>query len=981
MKKTHPFSAIHADPWDPDLRDVASFNKGASDLLLQRIDEVRRAVAQGSAATSSTSVLLLGLAGVGKTHLFGRIRRQMGVRAVFVHTRPEIGADPSPRQALAAILNALRRPVAGQDRPQLEAIAGGLLASAEGGKAHFPVAFLDDCRARDPAAQRALIDRVAAWLEERCPEIWRHYLEQLLAAVFEGGPKQRALFTWLSGAEPSQIDRDLIGEERGIESERGEAFAALRTLGAIASLGTPIVLVFDQLENLIEEEGRTGKIVAHARLLSELRDTVKGLVLVQMALQTAWFTRIHPALQESDRDRLEETVHLLTLPTPEEKRQLIELWRSDLPERERNRPSPYPFSEAQVEAWKATVGMTPRMLRQACGEAYLQLAIPPEERPTSAEQELATPDEPLRAEWEARLAKARTRIDEEAEQERSTSAETIRGGLIAALGLLGVKAAGEVKKNVPSLQIRHGDFARDLIIGQHAHHRSLASVIRLGTALTEEHPVLLLRERAFAIRPTWREVEKLLAAFEASPGARFELIDREDLARLIALEDLLTAARSQDLCAEDGRPIPQEEVMRWARSEIQCAEWEPVKAAIEGAELRASALPEKASDRPARKDPPPSIPEITLPVQPPRAPPLLDLEDDLEPGAASDMEGRAEADALGSRIVTELRRFRVGVTIRNTEVGNRFIVIEVHCPTQRVAALDRAAVDVEHQLSEDQIRFARKGARRFFEAPRREPLQSDLDDLLAREEAYLRGRPGRFLLGTKDNGEALKGDLSDGSSCHLLIGGQTGSGKSVLLRVIAKSLCRFHGPDAIRITLVDPKRVTFANLADQIAPYLTGPVIYDPEALLPELEALVDEMEQRYVLMEKRRAQNIDDYNSDIEKRGGERLARRVVIVDEFQDLMVEKALKERFKAAVNRLSAKARAAGIHLILATQRPDRNTVPGELKANLCGRIALRVQEAVNSRIILDQAGAEALLGNGDLLANLGHGLVRAQAPMA
>jgi S-DNA-T family DNA segregation ATPase FtsK/SpoIIIE len=104
-------------------------------------------------------------------------------------------------------------------------------------------------------------------------------------------------------------------------------------------------------------------------------------------------------------------------------------------------------------------------------------------------------------------------------------------------------------------------------------------------------------------------------------------------------------------------------------------------------------------------------------------------------------------------------------------------------------------------------------------------------------------------------------------------------------------------------------------------------------------------------------------------------------VVDEFQDLLADKATRQAFLDGVKRLGAKARAAGIHLVCATQRPDKSTVPGEIKANLNGRIALRVQAQVNSRIILDRGGAELLLGKGDLLADLGHGVVRAQAPMA
>ena len=123
---------------------------------------------------------------------------------------------------------------------------------------------------------------------------------------------------------------------------------------------------------------------------------------------------------------------------------------------------------------------------------------------------------------------------------------------------------------------------------------------------------------------------------------------------------------------------------------------------------------------------------------------------------------------------------------------------------------------------------------------------------------------------------------------------------------------------------------------------------------------------------------DIEEYNQ--QARREQRLERRVLVIDEFQDLVTEKSAAKEFYAGIKHLGAKARAAGVHLVLATQRPDRDTVPPIVKANLGGRIALQVSSQTNSRIVLDQGGAEKLLGKGDLLANLGKGVVRAQAPL-
>src|SRR5690606_11994380 len=153
---------------------------------------------------------------------------------------------------------------------------------------------------------------------------------------------------------------------------------------------------------------------------------------------------------------------------------------------------------------------------------------------------------------------------------------------------------------------------------------------------------------------------------------------------------------------------------------------------------------------------------------------------------------------------------------------------------------------------------------------------------------------------------------------------------------------------------------------------------YEVEDTVPILERLIDLMEERYRLFEAAKVADVGDYNEQASDRS-EHLERRVLVIDEFQDLVADKASKEAFFAAIKRLGAKARAAGIHMILATQRPDAATVPGIIKANLGGKIALKVASSTNSRIILDQRGAETLFGKGDLLADLGRGPVRAQAP--
>ena len=383
---------------------------------------------------------------------------------------------------------------------------------------------------------------------------------------------------------------------------------------------------------------------------------------------------------------------------------------------------------------------------------------------------------------------------------------------------------------------------------------------------------------------------------------------------------------------------------------------------------------------PARDTPPATGPRPTITPQ-----------GDLVPGALPevpalasvlDAAGRAEAEELSAWVTQLLRRLGVNVTVRRApEIGPRTIGLQVTAGAGQVRQLDRTAEDVVHYLkSEHDVTavYERLAGVRRFVATRRTPRPVEMDQLVARSAAWLRARPGRFIVGEAPDGSVVLGDLSAPASCHLLVAGMTGSGKSVFLRTLLQSMTTFHSPAAIQFTLVDPKRVSFGSmLARGLGDYLAAPVCHDSSGALGEVEDLVEEMERRYALIEGANAEHIDEYNEDV--RENQRLPHHVVVVDEFADLMYDTASRQPFETAVKRLGGKARAAGIHLVLATQRPEAKVVPGIIKANLSGKIALRVQSATDSRLILSQRGAEALLGGGDLLAELGRGIQRAQVP--
>ncbi len=235
--------------------------------------------------------------------------------------------------------------------------------------------------------------------------------------------------------------------------------------------------------------------------------------------------------------------------------------------------------------------------------------------------------------------------------------------------------------------------------------------------------------------------------------------------------------------------------------------------------------------------------------------------------------------------------------------------------------------------------------------------------------------PMAFPVGLGVDGRLLVSDFADPNTCHALVAGTSGSGKSEFLKSMAASLIARHRPEALQITLIDPKILSFVEL--QGSPYLTGPIISELPTAIACLEAAVESMEARYRQLAKEGFVNIAERYA----QGKTDLPFRLIIFDEFADLILAgKQEKKRFENLVSRLAAKGRAAGLHLVLATQRPDRSIVTGPIKANLPLRICLKVTSAVNSQIILDEPGGEALVGRGDLLCDLGKGRIeRAQSP--
>ena len=387
--------------------------------------------------------------------------------------------------------------------------------------------------------------------------------------------------------------------------------------------------------------------------------------------------------------------------------------------------------------------------------------------------------------------------------------------------------------------------------------------------------------------------------------------------------------------------------------------------------------------RGARRAAPPPEPVLEDPGDPESEDrPPLSLLTEQPPRSASLSD--EELDRLGEVVISTLRTFKVEGRIGGRTTGpvvTQFEVIPAAgVKVNKIAALD---ADLALALKAPSVRIVApipgKGAV-GVEVPNPEPEVVMLRDLLETPEFQRSRSILPLALGRDLTGKPYVADLA--RMPHLLIAGATGSGKSVCINTIITSLIYRHSPRSLRLLLIDPKMVELSMYRD--LPHLRHPVVTDPKDAATVLKWAVLEMERRYELLSENGARSILEFNRRVldgqtlrrvEPVGEEGDPDRwiykdgplpfiVIVVDELADLML--SVQAEIEKPLAQLAQKARAIGIHLIVATQRPSVNVITGLIKANFPCRIAFRVSSKVDSRTILDQNGADALLGNGDML---------------
>jgi S-DNA-T family DNA segregation ATPase FtsK/SpoIIIE len=374
------------------------------------------------------------------------------------------------------------------------------------------------------------------------------------------------------------------------------------------------------------------------------------------------------------------------------------------------------------------------------------------------------------------------------------------------------------------------------------------------------------------------------------------------------------------------------------------------------------------------------VPSKPLPMSPKAAPEPAPRADTLPPLTLLKQARRAGTDQEDlrrkSRIIEEtLAQFgvpaqvtevRPGPTVTQFGVAPGYISRGPDGEEQRkvrVSQIASLADDLTLALAAKSLRVEAPVPGRAvvgIEVPNTEVSLVSLRVVLESEEFRKCAKPLCVAIGLDVAGSAIVADLS--AMPHLLVAGTTGSGKSIFIKALAASLVMYNQPENLRLIAIDPKMVELSHLNG--LPHLLGRAESDMENIIRALRWVAHEMDQRYKLFSETVARNLDDYNRKMVRKGEPTLPRIVVFIDELADLMM--STPEETERTLTRIAQMARATGIHLIVATQRPSTDVVTGLIKANFPARVSFATTSNVDSRVIIDTPGAESLLGRGDML---------------
>lgn len=990
MSFEHPFRENrlnHSGNYRPEW-DVLEMNRGVTDAL---VAEVQRLRGRKEPDPGQMIVTLLGPAGYGKTHLFGRIEHRIGHEVFFVFV-PAFQAGTEPIDHIRwHVVESLFRAREGSHSHIEMALARISRPALSDYFSELPPTLL----ARHQALYRRLgespdsvfeIIRQVKAIEPflKLADSLTHVLPQQDAAIVRALalgwaplPWSATARRWLQGQDLPDADREAVR----LGEDGPTALEVLRTIPAVLGYQQPMLICCDQIEGILQGDDSQRNDTLN-QFSTSLMDVLQAVpVQFVLSLLQDQNDKLMKGMFSSVKMRFRQPPFRLDVLKTQQAIALVRARMGSWSGRTPDQPPTWPFNEASIAHLVREHEPTPRILIQECERRFRDWLEKGEPDEIYVSDDRISPDLPslFLQEWQREVD------DISRTEERSASyiqEDRLYRGILEALKLAHSAQRLKAFGGVRIVDIRDGAVKSTAAAKRQGALLSIAA----GTGRSAQEVLVAVTqvESARKLTPYFKAIYD--ASAESVAGA-IVIHPRRDLAmgpqaragvenaqkagklRLMPLEDypatyhateclraLLDRAAHRDLILGGQSLSPEDcrdlviktgviDNLDLFKMLGQWKRFEAVAAAAPAEPVGAAA---------------PEPPRVTEPIAPPTT---------VAPPPAAERDGWAEkalADA-----VKKLNLLGQGVEPDGVEVGPTFARLRVR-PVGKTnfKGVSNKAVDLRISLGLDVVPLVGSQAGCIsIDIQRRDRAVVPLDAALRDPPAFAAGVPA-FPVGLDVAGQSHWLNLADPADCHLLVAGTTGSGKSEFLRAALAGLAARLNPDQIQFLLIDPKRVTF-NLRGT-SPYLRAPIAYDIDDALPMIQNCKAEMERRYAILQERKLSNVSELPSDL-------LPRIVVVIDEFASFLEDKDSKKIVNDLLKRIGAMARAAGIHLILSTQRPDKDVVTPLLRENLPGRIALRVSSKAGSDLILDSPDAEHLLGRGDLLWKTRGELLRLQSP--
>ncbi|MCE9532768.1 MAG: hypothetical protein K8T89_16855 [Planctomycetes bacterium] len=979
----NPFASSRAnDADDYQLAwDIESHGVQASNVIISAVQQVRKSPAPNG---FRKIIVLKAGSGLGKTQIFARVKHKCAADIHLVYVPMTI--DPNQHSTNDHI----RWKIVDSLFDNKSGFAPLRILMAQLLQPSF-VAYFEQLPATDQQRYRTIgnelkeIDSpehvlqmfatheiepyhvLAKSIQENFPDLSRGVLNGFVMGLHPTAA--RDALTWLRGEE------DCITDERRSElllTHQSPSVVEMLRASAVLfqQANKTMVLCFDQLEFLLQGK-REFFEAFRAELMSWLQE-IPNLVITVGSLESEWIKIVESVDYQPFISRCE----IISLPPlkADEAVELVARRMNSWDGRTADQPRGWPFDMVHLHRF-AEQNLKPRAIINQCSHDFVKWLLTDRVKTIRINSTEVDEDAEFVSQWNARLTKLK---DQNMRDDNFQESEIFDAFQLAVdVAQLGTITSSPLKETAaskrPSCSVtldRNGKKEKVLLTFTRKDGGPAFGhwINALEEAFSKERAVgaVTIWPRHKLSARTGAGPTKFNALTEAGKIRYFSLeTNLEILWQVLTLrEAVLDAQSSQFLLV--GKMLSKDQLYKFVREtkvleglrfyEFILNEWKQHSAGVQ------DAVPQTRLIEPTSKLP---VADVT------RGDRSLSAAPPAIAGPSITSTNRDPLVEQMEALVSFLKKKKQPVIADGVQCGPSFVRFRVRLEADAdVAKIQKQSKNLETHLGLDREPIIDNHAGFVsIDVQRKDRQMVGLLPLLGERPANSIGRP-LFPAGKDVAGKVHWVDLSEPSSCHLLVAGITGSGKSEFLKTILASLAANSDPSQLRLTLIDPKRVTF-NLTGP-SPYLMQPPIYEPDDAVPILQQCHEEMRKRYKLLSEKHKSNINELPESI------RPPRWVIVLDEFANFMDDKSLKKELETKLKAIASMARAAGIHLILGTQRPEASVVTTLLRSNLPCRIGFQVASGKDSKIIIDQSGAENLLGKGDFLMKLNAGTQRLQS---